>query len=168
MDIESLNLPTEVRKRLIKLAGLRFSGGKLKIVTEQQPTAEENYAYAKKLLKDLLHESFLAYPHYVPLSDLETDPNDLVENEDPGIEEAVEANLFEVDREVVPFVEGLSEHVSPEFIMRYDQVLHPKVRLSMGLHPVSDFHRKLQSNIAEKDARTDKKSYTIFRYHPFE
>jgi len=167
IDVDSLNLPKEVKKRLIEIAGLRYNNGKLKIVAEQQRTVEQNYAYALKLVKDLLHESFLAYTHYVPLSDFDKDPSELVETEDPGLVTVNEPEYFVVDKDVVPFVEGISEHLSPEFLMRYDQQLHPKMRKSMGLPPLSRFHQELKNNIAEKENRTDRKYFTVFRFHPY-
>jgi hypothetical protein len=166
VDINSLNLPAEVRKRLIQLAGLRYRNGTLYLVACEQPTVEQNRAFAFKLLRDILHESFLIFPHYVPLSDEQFDPNELVTSTDSKVEEVKKPDFLIVDPNLVPFVEGISEHISAFDLIRYNQPVHPKLRMTMGLHPVSKFNQEYQLNIDEKESRTDKKYYTVFRYHP--
>eukprot|EP00008_Paramoeba_atlantica_P003071 CAMPEP_0201489034 /NCGR_PEP_ID=MMETSP0151_2-20130828/20983_1 /ASSEMBLY_ACC=CAM_ASM_000257 /TAXON_ID=200890 /ORGANISM="Paramoeba atlantica, Strain 621/1 / CCAP 1560/9" /LENGTH=277 /DNA_ID=CAMNT_0047874499 /DNA_START=636 /DNA_END=1469 /DNA_ORIENTATION=+ len=71
LKLADLNLPPIVRERFLALVGPRYDPETdiLKLVGNKYQNKRLNSVYLKQVMKELLNESFLASPHYVPPSE---------------------------------------------------------------------------------------------------
>jgi hypothetical protein len=76
VDVAALQLPAPVQDRLVAIAGSRYDPAtrRLKLSVEEEGTYRANFLRAKRLMRDLLTESWLAYPLFVSLGDLPAPP----------------------------------------------------------------------------------------------
>tara|TARA_R110002050_G_scaffold269210_1_gene411594 strand:+ start:2225 stop:3715 length:1491 start_codon:yes stop_codon:yes gene_type:complete len=73
VQLKDLQLPPLAEKRFIALVGPRYCSetGRVRITGNGYPNKSMNRLYAKQLLRELIHESYLALPQFVSLRDLE-------------------------------------------------------------------------------------------------